>query len=67
MGRQTRHRLDEFELQEGRSVDKERMRQQKVKPEWCPRSRLKHNDRATNTRTINEHGERGRSVIFNYG
>ena len=31
MDRQTRHRLDEFELQEGRSVDKERMRQQKVK------------------------------------
>ena len=33
MDRQTRHRLDEFELQEGRSVDKERMRQQKVKLE----------------------------------
>ena len=31
-----------------------------------PCSRLKHNDRATKTRTINEHGERGRSVIFNY-
>ena len=33
MDRKTHHRLDEFKLQEGRSVDKERMRQQKVKPE----------------------------------